>query len=66
LNLFDPRVDVGLEFVQEEGIGKEGLWFDSIDRNSVPASMALIVSFNTVLLVGTDLGDCLSDGWVHR
>jgi hypothetical protein len=66
LDLFDPRVDVGLELVEEEGVGEEGLWFDSIDRNSVPASMALIVSFNTVLLVGADLGDCLPDGWVHR
>jgi hypothetical protein len=66
LNLFDPRVDVGLKFVEEERVGKEGLWFDSIDRDSVPAGMALVVSCNIDLMLSTDLGDCLSDSWVHR
>jgi len=66
LDLFDPRVDVGLELIEEEGVGKEGLWLDGVDRDSITAGMALVVSFGTVLMVGTDLGDCLSDSWVNR
>jgi hypothetical protein len=66
LDLFDPRVDVGLELVEEEGVGEEGLWFDSIDRDSVTAGMALVVSFDIDLMLSTYLGDCFPDGWVHR
>jgi hypothetical protein len=66
LDLFDPRVDVGLELIEEEGIGEERLWFDSIDRDSITAGMALVVSFYIDLMLSTDLGDCFPDGWVHR
>jgi hypothetical protein len=55
-----------LELVEEEGVGEEGLWFDSIDRDSITAGMALVISFNSVLMMGTDLCDCLPDGWVYR
>jgi len=55
-----------LEFVEEERVGKEGLWFDSIDRDSITAGMALDVSLNIELMLSTDLGDRLPDGRVNR
>lgn len=44
LNFFNPRVDIRLKLVEEEGIGEKRLWFDCIDRYSITISMALMVS----------------------
>jgi hypothetical protein len=52
-----------LEFVEEEGVGKQGLRFNGVDRDSVTACMALIVSPG--LMEITHLRDSLPDRWMN-
>jgi hypothetical protein len=35
LDFLDPRIDVGLELVEKQGVGEEGLRFNGIDRDTL-------------------------------